>query len=41
MIKEAEENKVKDEELKSNLETLNRAQTYCYNLSNLKYYTMI
>src|SRR3954470_14713837 len=30
MIKEAEKNKVKDEELKSNLETLNRAQTYCY-----------
>lgn len=30
MIKEAEENRVKDEELKSNLETLNRAQAYCY-----------
>lgn len=30
MIKEAEENRAKDEELKSNLETLNRAQTYCY-----------
>jgi len=30
MIKEAEENKAKDEELKSNIETLNRAQTYCY-----------
>ncbi|CAG8550676.1 5519_t:CDS:2 [Paraglomus occultum] len=30
MIKEAEENRAKDEELKDNLETLNRAQTYCY-----------
>ncbi|CAG8476782.1 883_t:CDS:1 [Ambispora leptoticha] len=30
MIKEAEENRTKDEELKSNLETLNRAQAYCY-----------
>jgi molecular chaperone DnaK len=30
MIKEAEENKVNDEKLKSDLETLNRAQTYCY-----------
>ena len=30
MIKEAEENRAKDEELKDNVETLNRAQTYCY-----------
>lgn len=30
MIKEAEENRAKDEELKNNVETLNRAQTYCY-----------
>ncbi|CAI2162230.1 17152_t:CDS:2 [Funneliformis geosporum] len=30
MIKEAEENRAKDEELKDNLKTLNQAQTYCY-----------
>jgi molecular chaperone DnaK len=30
MIKEAEENKEKDEEYKSNSELLNRAQTYCH-----------
>ena len=31
MIKEAEENKAKDEETRSNLESLNRAQGYIYN----------
>lgn len=30
MIKEAEENQAKDEEIKSNMEILNRAQTFCY-----------
>jgi molecular chaperone DnaK len=30
MIREAEENRARDEELKNNLETLNRAQAYCY-----------
>ncbi|CAG8507195.1 7580_t:CDS:2 [Ambispora gerdemannii] len=30
MVREAEENKAKDEELKSNAELLNRAQTYCH-----------
>jgi molecular chaperone DnaK len=33
MIREAEENKEKDEEFKNNLETLNRAQTYLYTFS--------
>jgi len=34
MIREAEENKEKDEEFKSNLETLNRAQSYLYTFTN-------
>jgi len=34
MIKEAEENREKDEELKTNLETLNKAKSYCYTFEN-------